>query len=298
MSVKANWAENLYIIPENAWRTHTQSACFVLQPRAAAVEPFLAVVYRRCGLYLAVVTPWKKLGEAGILVWLALFLSWGQYKHILLATLWVITTRRSTLWNSLRLYVSEIPQNSHLCVQPLTGIVCILNGQHTQLQSKQRTVPEMKGRERRGFYVYLVLSIQPAVVVGCVLGASGNVSNVQMHIMSLEKHIRLMRWLNKRLFKRNWGKIFANTMQHNSVYEWEINSRSYKSVREIIVHRLIFLFVSCGDTYCKFRHKWHTQTGLSLCKLGSKIAYAASDPIRNVSHLSKYPVFQMVIIFS
>lgn len=204
----------------------------------------------------------------------------------------------STLWNSLRLYVSEIPQNSHLCVQPLTGIVCILNGQHTQLQSKQRTVPEMKGRERRGFYVYLVLSIQPAVVVGCVLGASGNVSNVQMHIMSLEKHIRLMRWLNKRLFKRNWGKIFANTMQHNSVYEWEINSRSYKSVHEIIVHRLIFLFVSCGDTYCKFRHKWHTQTGLSLCKLGSKIAYAASDPIRNVSHLSKYPVFQMVIIFS
>lgn len=89
--------------------------------------------------------------------------------------------------------MSEIPQNSHLCVQPLNGIVCILNGQHTQLQSKRRTVPEMKERERRGSYVYLVLSIQPAVVVGCVLGASDNVSNVQMHIMSLEKHIRLMR---------------------------------------------------------------------------------------------------------
>lgn len=45
------------------------------QPGAAAVGPFLAAVYRRCGLNLAMVTPWKKLGEAGILVWLALFLA-------------------------------------------------------------------------------------------------------------------------------------------------------------------------------------------------------------------------------
>lgn len=48
----------------------------MLQHRAAAVEPFLAVVYRRCGLNLAMVTPWKKLAEAGILVWVGLYLAW------------------------------------------------------------------------------------------------------------------------------------------------------------------------------------------------------------------------------
>ena len=38
-------------------------------------EPVGAVVYQRCGLNLAMVTPWKKQGEAGILVWRALFLA-------------------------------------------------------------------------------------------------------------------------------------------------------------------------------------------------------------------------------
>lgn len=48
------------------------------------MEPFLAAVYRRCGLNLATVTPWKKLGEAGILVWLALFLAWrSRRKYIM-----------------------------------------------------------------------------------------------------------------------------------------------------------------------------------------------------------------------
>ena len=60
---------------ENAWGENTQAAWSVLEPRAAAVEPFLATVYQRCGLNLAMVTPWKKLGEAGILVCLALFLA-------------------------------------------------------------------------------------------------------------------------------------------------------------------------------------------------------------------------------
>lgn len=53
----------------------------MLQPRAVAVEPFLAAVNQRCGLNLAMVTPWKKLGEAGILVWL--FLAWrSRQKYI------------------------------------------------------------------------------------------------------------------------------------------------------------------------------------------------------------------------
>lgn len=53
----------------------TQAAYSVLPPRAAVMLPVLAVVYQRCGLNLAMVTPWKKQGEAGILVWLALFLA-------------------------------------------------------------------------------------------------------------------------------------------------------------------------------------------------------------------------------
>lgn len=68
VSVKADFAQKSYIIIYNARDENTQGACSVLQHCAVATEPFLAAVNQRCGLNLAMVTLWKKLGEAGILV--------------------------------------------------------------------------------------------------------------------------------------------------------------------------------------------------------------------------------------
>lgn len=66
----------------------TNACSELLHFRVAVVRSFLAVVYLRCGLNLAVATPWKKQGEAGILVWLALFLARGlRQKYTVVHTL-------------------------------------------------------------------------------------------------------------------------------------------------------------------------------------------------------------------
>lgn len=66
---------------------------------AAAVEPFLAAVYQRCGLNLAMVTPWKKLGEAGFGFGSHYFWHGGRDENILWATLGV-----RTIWGCIRKY--------------------------------------------------------------------------------------------------------------------------------------------------------------------------------------------------